>query len=107
MRARRARASSAGRARGSSGARSIRLLFPTLLLQARDNVVARGEANDALWSVGQGAALVIKLWDAPHDGPQRRARVGLHHDTVADTRRIRRRVERQYGLRAPDRRQLD
>src|SRR5204862_3654281 len=85
-----------------------RFLFAPLMLEARNDVVARGEANDALRRVPGRAALIVELWQPAHDRPERLTAVGVHDDAIAGARRtVAVAVGRQKRLRAPDWAQLD
>ena len=86
---------------------AVRLLLAGLLLQARDDVVVRGEADDAMGRVGRRAAALGDLGNGAHDRSHGRAAVGLNHDLLACARNgAGGKVVEEEGLRASDRGQL-
>src|SRR5262245_2941074 len=65
---------------------AVRFLFAPLLLQPRDDVVAAGQSDDAMWRVRRGPTLLVELRDAAHDRADCRAGVGLHDNAIARMR---------------------
>src|SRR5262249_50000016 len=61
----------------------VRLLLAALVLQTRDDVVARREAHDALRRVGRRTPLRLELRNVLHDRADGGTAVGVHDDTIA------------------------
>ena len=62
---------------------ALALLMP----RAGDDVVVRGQPDDAMGGVAGRTPAFEKLGYAAHDGANCRPAVGLHHDLLADLRR--------------------
>src|SRR6185295_103676 len=86
----------------------IRLLLAVLVLQPRDDVLARREADHLLRGIGRRTAFRVELWNGRHDGPDRRAAVALYDHAVAWTRNgVAGLIAKQERLGPAHRRQLD
>src|SRR5207245_9058700 len=58
----------------------LRLAFAVLVLQPRNDIVARGDANDVMRRVGRRPLPLHELRNRPHDGSDGRTVFGLDDD---------------------------
>ena len=83
---------------------AIRLLLAVLMLEARDHIVAGGQAHDPVRRIGRRPPLRLELRNRAHDGPDRRAAVGLDDHAVAGLGHgVPREIAEQERLRPADR----
>ena len=84
----------------------MRVLLALLSLEARDEVVAGGGPQDAVWRVRRGQPARHELPVRGDDRAERRPAVGVHDDAIARPH-LGVGAQSQERLRPSNRRQLD
>jgi hypothetical protein len=86
----------------------VGLALALLVLQPRDDVVVRGDADDTLRRIRGGSAPGVDRFDRPRHRAEGRPVLGIHDDVIASPGRgPGGAVVEHIRVRSADRRQLD